>query len=208
MLCDGKRCPRGVRKRGAAQGQGPGEDGNIRETYGHGWNIFWDIGLKHCSPLEPPFLGPQLELSFFPKTSPHSTPRRCPEGYTCIKAGRNPNYGYTSYDTFSWAFLSLFRLMTQDYWENLFQLVQPPPPCSSALEPPSPPQPLRRLAGPPAGLSHLGTSSVPLHTDSFLEPPNIGYLPRSEPQPLHPSPPLLRSRPGIDPQSSQYRRAA
>uniref|UniRef100_K7FL95 Sodium channel protein n=1 Tax=Pelodiscus sinensis TaxID=13735 RepID=K7FL95_PELSI len=47
---------------------------------------------------------------------------RCPEGYTCMKAGRNPNYGYTSYDTCSWAFLSLFRLMTQDYWENLFQL--------------------------------------------------------------------------------------
>ncbi|XP_074835190.1 sodium channel protein type 4 subunit alpha isoform X2 [Carettochelys insculpta] len=47
---------------------------------------------------------------------------RCPEGYMCMKAGRNPNYGYTSYDTFSWAFLSLFRLMTQDYWENLFQL--------------------------------------------------------------------------------------
>uniref|UniRef100_A0A8C5KCF4 Sodium channel protein n=1 Tax=Jaculus jaculus TaxID=51337 RepID=A0A8C5KCF4_JACJA len=46
----------------------------------------------------------------------------CPEGYECIKAGRNPNYGYTSYDTFSWAFLALFRLMTQDYWENLFQL--------------------------------------------------------------------------------------
>uniref|UniRef100_A0A8B9SFU0 Sodium channel protein n=1 Tax=Apteryx owenii TaxID=8824 RepID=A0A8B9SFU0_APTOW len=47
---------------------------------------------------------------------------KCPEGYECIKAGRNPNYGYTSYDTFSWAFLSLFRLMTQDFWENLFQL--------------------------------------------------------------------------------------
>ncbi|XP_052049881.1 sodium channel protein type 4 subunit alpha [Apodemus sylvaticus] len=46
----------------------------------------------------------------------------CPEGYECMKAGRNPNYGYTSYDTFSWAFLALFRLMTQDYWENLFQL--------------------------------------------------------------------------------------
>uniref|UniRef100_A0A8U7NHR7 Sodium channel protein n=1 Tax=Corvus moneduloides TaxID=1196302 RepID=A0A8U7NHR7_CORMO len=47
---------------------------------------------------------------------------KCPEGYECMKAGRNPNYGYTSYDTFSWAFLALFRLMTQDYWENLFQL--------------------------------------------------------------------------------------
>ncbi|XP_072242308.1 sodium channel, voltage-gated, type I like, alpha b isoform X3 [Leuresthes tenuis] len=45
----------------------------------------------------------------------------CPEGFVCIKAGRNPDYGYTSFDTFSWAFLSLFRLMTQDYWENLYQ---------------------------------------------------------------------------------------
>uniref|UniRef100_A0A8C6TM65 Sodium channel protein n=1 Tax=Neogobius melanostomus TaxID=47308 RepID=A0A8C6TM65_9GOBI len=45
----------------------------------------------------------------------------CPEGFECIKAGRNPDYGYTSFDTFSWAFLSLFRLMTQDFWENLYQ---------------------------------------------------------------------------------------
>ncbi|KAG8585454.1 hypothetical protein GDO81_005034 [Engystomops pustulosus] len=48
---------------------------------------------------------------------------QCPEGYTCMKAGRNPNYGYTNFDTFSWAFLALFRLMTQDFWENLYQLV-------------------------------------------------------------------------------------
>uniref|UniRef100_A0A5F8G620 Sodium channel protein n=1 Tax=Monodelphis domestica TaxID=13616 RepID=A0A5F8G620_MONDO len=47
---------------------------------------------------------------------------QCPEGYMCVKTGRNPNYGYTSFDTFSWAFLSLFRLMTQDFWENLYQL--------------------------------------------------------------------------------------
>uniref|UniRef100_A0A3Q3B7A0 Sodium channel protein n=1 Tax=Kryptolebias marmoratus TaxID=37003 RepID=A0A3Q3B7A0_KRYMA len=46
----------------------------------------------------------------------------CPHGYVCLKAGRNPNYGYTNYDTFGWAFLALFRLMTQDFWENLFQL--------------------------------------------------------------------------------------
>uniref|UniRef100_A0A3Q2ICC8 Sodium channel protein n=1 Tax=Equus caballus TaxID=9796 RepID=A0A3Q2ICC8_HORSE len=46
---------------------------------------------------------------------------QCPEGYICVKAGRNPDYGYTSFDTFSWAFLALFRLMTQDYWENLYQ---------------------------------------------------------------------------------------
>lgn len=49
--------------------------------------------------------------------------RVCPEGYVCLKVGGNPNYGYTSYDSFGWAFLALFRLMTQDFWENLFQLV-------------------------------------------------------------------------------------
>ncbi|XP_064104911.1 sodium channel protein para-like isoform X2 [Macrobrachium nipponense] len=48
----------------------------------------------------------------------------CPAGYICLQGyGRNPNYGYTSFDSFGWAFLSSFRLMTQDYWENLYQLV-------------------------------------------------------------------------------------
>uniref|UniRef100_A0A3B4XXN5 Sodium channel protein n=1 Tax=Seriola lalandi dorsalis TaxID=1841481 RepID=A0A3B4XXN5_SERLL len=46
---------------------------------------------------------------------------QCPEGYTCMRVGRNPDYDYTSFDSFGWAFLSLFRLMTQDYWENLYQ---------------------------------------------------------------------------------------
>ncbi|KAI5107236.1 sodium channel protein type 2 subunit alpha, partial [Silurus meridionalis] len=46
---------------------------------------------------------------------------QCPDGYFCHKAGTNPNYGFTSFDSFGWAFLSLFRLMTQDYWENLYQ---------------------------------------------------------------------------------------
>uniref|UniRef100_A0A8C0EKT7 Sodium channel protein n=1 Tax=Bubo bubo TaxID=30461 RepID=A0A8C0EKT7_BUBBB len=45
----------------------------------------------------------------------------CPEGYICLKAGENPDHGYTSFDTFGWAFLSLFRLMTQDCWERLYQ---------------------------------------------------------------------------------------
>ncbi|KAM9380296.1 sodium channel protein type 2 subunit alpha-like isoform 6-T6 [Phaethornis superciliosus] len=47
---------------------------------------------------------------------------KCPEEFICLKAGRNPDYGYTSFDTFSWAFLSLFRLMTQDSWENLYRM--------------------------------------------------------------------------------------
>ncbi|TSP09134.1 Sodium channel protein type 1 subunit alpha [Bagarius yarrelli] len=46
--------------------------------------------------------------------------RKCPDGFECLKAGRNPNYGYTSFDSFGWAFLALFRLMTQDYWENIY----------------------------------------------------------------------------------------
>ncbi|NWT51732.1 SCN5A protein, partial [Erythrocercus mccallii] len=45
----------------------------------------------------------------------------CPPGYICCKIGPNPDYGFTSFDTFGWAFLSLFRLMTQDYWERLYQ---------------------------------------------------------------------------------------
>jgi voltage-gated sodium channel type II alpha len=48
----------------------------------------------------------------------------CPENYTCFQGfGRNPNYGYTSFDTFGWSFLSAFRLMTQDYWEDIYQKV-------------------------------------------------------------------------------------
>ncbi|CAM1295090.1 para (predicted) [Pycnogonum litorale] len=44
--------------------------------------------------------------------------------YSCLQGfGKNPNYGYTSFDSFGWAFLAAFRLMTQDFWENLYQLV-------------------------------------------------------------------------------------
>ncbi|OPJ85262.1 hypothetical protein AV530_011714 [Patagioenas fasciata monilis] len=45
----------------------------------------------------------------------------CPPDYICLKIGPNPDYDFTSFDTFGWAFLSLFRLMTQDYWERLYQ---------------------------------------------------------------------------------------
>ncbi|NWQ95281.1 SCN5A protein, partial [Burhinus bistriatus] len=50
-----------------------------------------------------------------------TTSRICPPDYVCLKTGPNPDYGFTSFDTFGWAFLSLFRLMTQDYWERLYQ---------------------------------------------------------------------------------------
>ncbi|XP_050424464.1 sodium channel protein para-like isoform X4 [Adelges cooleyi] len=49
---------------------------------------------------------------------------QCHSGYICIQGfGPNPNYGYTSFDTFAWALLSAFRLMTQDNWEALYQQV-------------------------------------------------------------------------------------
>ncbi|XP_025407764.1 sodium channel protein para-like isoform X2 [Sipha flava] len=49
---------------------------------------------------------------------------QCQPGYICIQGfGMNPNYGYTSFDTFAWALLSAFRLMTQDNWEALYQQV-------------------------------------------------------------------------------------
>lgn len=49
---------------------------------------------------------------------------QCEEGYMCLQGyGKNPDHGYTSFDSFGWAFLSAFRLMTQDFWENLYQQV-------------------------------------------------------------------------------------
>lgn len=49
--------------------------------------------------------------------------RCCPDGFNCVKAGSNPNFGYTSYDSFFWSLMSLFRLMMHDFWEGLMQLV-------------------------------------------------------------------------------------
>ncbi|CAB4055060.1 SCN2A [Lepeophtheirus salmonis] len=48
---------------------------------------------------------------------------KCPDGTTCMEGfGPNPNYGYTSFDNFGSAYLCAFRLMTQDFWENLYQI--------------------------------------------------------------------------------------
>uniref|UniRef100_A0A3P8SVC0 EF-hand domain-containing protein n=1 Tax=Amphiprion percula TaxID=161767 RepID=A0A3P8SVC0_AMPPE len=47
----------------------------------------------------------------------------CPEGTVCLRDGRNPTYGYTNFDSFGWSLLSVIRLMTHDFWENLLQLV-------------------------------------------------------------------------------------
>uniref|UniRef100_A0A671E5K9 Sodium channel protein type 7 subunit alpha n=1 Tax=Rhinolophus ferrumequinum TaxID=59479 RepID=A0A671E5K9_RHIFE len=48
---------------------------------------------------------------------------QCPEGYVCVKAGVNPDDGYTNFDNFGWALLALFRLMAQDYPEALYHQI-------------------------------------------------------------------------------------
>ncbi|KAL6090253.1 hypothetical protein STEG23_001317 [Scotinomys teguina] len=48
---------------------------------------------------------------------------QCPEGYVCVKEGKNPDNGFTSFDNFGWALLALFRLMTQDYPESLYHQI-------------------------------------------------------------------------------------
>ncbi|CAH6788552.1 Scn7a [Phodopus roborovskii] len=48
---------------------------------------------------------------------------QCPEGYVCVKEGTNPDNGFTNFDNFGWAFLALFRLMTQDYPELLYHQI-------------------------------------------------------------------------------------
>ncbi|XP_077514049.1 sodium voltage-gated channel paralytic isoform X6 [Amblyomma americanum] len=60
----------------------------------------------------------------YPLCGNSSGAKQCPEGYMCQQGiGENPDYGYTNFDTFGWSFLSAFRLMTQDAWELLYQMV-------------------------------------------------------------------------------------
>lgn len=49
--------------------------------------------------------------------------RHCPDGYTCLCIGENPNHGYTSFDNFMWSMLTTFQLITLDYWENVYNMV-------------------------------------------------------------------------------------
>ncbi|XP_062276409.1 sodium channel protein type 4 subunit alpha B-like isoform X2 [Scomber scombrus] len=39
-----------------------------------------------------------------------------------MRGGKNPNYGYTNFDSFGWGFLSALRIMTHDFWWNLAEL--------------------------------------------------------------------------------------
>nr|WQE97497.1 voltage-gated sodium channel [Varroa destructor] len=60
----------------------------------------------------------------FPLCGNGTGAKQCSADYICMQGiGENPNYGFTNFDTFGWAFLSAFRLMTQDYWESLYQMI-------------------------------------------------------------------------------------
>uniref|UniRef100_A0A8C2VP99 Sodium channel protein n=1 Tax=Chinchilla lanigera TaxID=34839 RepID=A0A8C2VP99_CHILA len=45
----------------------------------------------------------------------------CPQNSTCSTTGVNPDHNFTNFDNFGWSFLAMFRLMTQDSWEKLYQ---------------------------------------------------------------------------------------
>uniref|UniRef100_G1R0A5 Sodium voltage-gated channel alpha subunit 11 n=1 Tax=Nomascus leucogenys TaxID=61853 RepID=G1R0A5_NOMLE len=45
----------------------------------------------------------------------------CSIQYECRHTKMNPDYNYTNFDNFGWSFLAMFRLMTQDSWEKLYQ---------------------------------------------------------------------------------------
>uniref|UniRef100_A0A2K6TYY8 Sodium channel protein n=1 Tax=Saimiri boliviensis boliviensis TaxID=39432 RepID=A0A2K6TYY8_SAIBB len=45
----------------------------------------------------------------------------CSSQYECMHTTINPDYNYTNFDNFGWSFLAMFRLMTQDSWEKLYQ---------------------------------------------------------------------------------------
>ncbi|KAK7496846.1 hypothetical protein BaRGS_00011826, partial [Batillaria attramentaria] len=57
---------------------------------------------------------------------------RCSEGYVCQpNVGENPDFGYTNFDSFGWAMLMSFQLMTLDFWENCyFKILQTSGVCS------------------------------------------------------------------------------
>ncbi|KAM8946294.1 sodium channel protein type 4 subunit alpha [Pelodytes ibericus] len=98
-------------------------DTDFNSTFSNSTDMFANVSIDWA-----PYLNDETNFYFLEGSNDallcgnSSDSGKCPESFTCIKTGRNPNYGYTSYDSFNWAFLSLFRLMTQDYWENLFQL--------------------------------------------------------------------------------------
>ncbi|KAJ3601851.1 hypothetical protein NHX12_029613 [Muraenolepis orangiensis] len=71
---------------------------NMTERYPvNGTKFDWDEYIMNDTNFY--FLPNQLDALLCGNSSDSG---RCPEGFTCMKAGRNPNYGYTSFDSFGW----------------------------------------------------------------------------------------------------------
>ncbi|GFT54654.1 sodium channel protein 60E, partial [Nephila pilipes] len=48
----------------------------------------------------------------------------CPSGYACLPGiGENPNFGYTNFDSYGWALLTTFQLITLDFWEDVYNKI-------------------------------------------------------------------------------------
>lgn len=105
-----------------------GSEGAERDLNWHNWNS----NNTNWFPYPPP---EEYGNSDYPLCGNSSGSGTCPGNYTCLQGyGPNPNYGYTSFDSFGWAFLSAFRLMTQDFWESLYQQVKINTQCNATIQ--------------------------------------------------------------------------
>eukprot|EP01062_Namystynia_karyoxenos_P015967 TRINITY_DN1582_c0_g3_i1.p1 TRINITY_DN1582_c0_g3~~TRINITY_DN1582_c0_g3_i1.p1 ORF type:complete len:2340 (+),score=847.86 TRINITY_DN1582_c0_g3_i1:111-7130(+) len=50
--------------------------------------------------------------------------RSCPAGYECADTGRNPNYGFTSFDNLAWAILVIFQTLTMEGWVDIMYIIE------------------------------------------------------------------------------------
>eukprot|EP01065_Artemidia_motanka_P016646 TRINITY_DN2025_c3_g1_i2.p1 TRINITY_DN2025_c3_g1~~TRINITY_DN2025_c3_g1_i2.p1 ORF type:complete len:2034 (+),score=727.75 TRINITY_DN2025_c3_g1_i2:76-6177(+) len=50
--------------------------------------------------------------------------RPCDEGYVCVETDSNPNFNFTRFDNFLWAFLSIFQCLTMEGWVDIMYIVQ------------------------------------------------------------------------------------
>lgn len=48
----------------------------------------------------------------------------CPPGWWCVDTGRNPNYGFTSFDDILSAWLSIFQCVTMTNWTDVMYQMQ------------------------------------------------------------------------------------
>eukprot|EP01062_Namystynia_karyoxenos_P001522 TRINITY_DN1051_c1_g1_i1.p1 TRINITY_DN1051_c1_g1~~TRINITY_DN1051_c1_g1_i1.p1 ORF type:complete len:2267 (+),score=738.59 TRINITY_DN1051_c1_g1_i1:119-6919(+) len=53
----------------------------------------------------------------------HLFGRPCDPGYLCLDIGENPNYDFTRFDNFLWAFLAIFQCLTMEGWVDITYIV-------------------------------------------------------------------------------------